>query len=142
MFGTPRRRISRWAEASVVEIRSAGTLPFREVALGRQPALLCPPRGPGRPARLLDVQRIGDTDAEPLHGQLPIADLRSLIVRHDADLRAQAIEQPRPLPRPQRRGPRYVESQLHPGVHLVGMLASGAATRAEPELQLGEGKGQ
>ena len=88
------------------------------------------------------MQSIGDTDAEPLQGQLAIADLRSLIVRHDPDLPTEAIEQPRPLPRPKRPGVCYVESQLNPGVDLVGMLAPGAAAGAESELQLGEGNGQ
>jgi hypothetical protein len=47
------------------------------------------------------VQGIGDTDTEPLNGQLPVADLRSLVVRHDPDLGAESIQQPRSLPRPQ-----------------------------------------
>ena len=88
------------------------------------------------------MEGVGHPGAEPLHGQLPVAQLGSLVVDHHPDLGSQALEQPGPLPRPEARRPGHVEAQLDPGAHLVGVLAAGATAGTEPELQLGDGNGE
>ena len=83
------------------------------------------------------MESVGHPCAEPLHGQLPVAHLGPLVVSHDPYLRAETVDQPAALPRPQRRGSGHVEAELDPGAHLVGMLTAWTRTAAEPELQLG-----
>ena len=89
------------------------------------------------PPRRLHTQCLGHPVAEPLHGQLSISDLGSLVVSHDPDLRTETVQQPSALSGPQRRGSCHVEPEVDPGAHLVGMLAAGSRTAAESELQLG-----
>ena len=121
----------------LLEVRPAIALAFGETALVLQPSLLGPPRRSGGTTGLLDVEGVGHPGAESLHGQLPVAHLGSLVVDHDPYLRSEALEEPGPLPRPERRGSGHVESELDPGAHLVGVLTTGTTAGSEPELQLG-----
>ena len=127
-----------------VEIRPRPALPLALglVPLGRQASL---GRSPGRARRtpgLLDTQGVGHPRPEAFDGQLPVADLRSFVVGHHPQLRAETLEEPGPLAGPQRGRPGHVEPQLHPRAHLVGVLTTGPAAGRKPELQLGQGNGQ
>ena len=62
-----------------------------------------PPAGPRQPL------------AEPLDGQLPVAQLRPLVVDHHPDLGTQLVEEPGPLVGPERRRPTPRRSAAPPG---------------------------
>src|SRR5438105_1533955 len=92
-----------------------------------------------RNARRVDVQRLGKLGAQPLERELPVLELRSPLGRSRPDDGTEPFEEPRALPRPQRRRARDVEAHLDLRVRRVRVLAAGAARAREPPLELVEG---
>jgi len=89
-------------------------------------------------ARLLDPQGRAQSLGQPREGQLPVAALRAFGVHAHPDNRAESFDDPRSLPRSERRRRGRVEPHLCPGVRPVGVLPSGSTARSETPVKLVE----
>jgi hypothetical protein len=84
------------------------------------------------------LERRAEPIGQSLERQPAVAQLRPLGIDGHAHDRAEALEQPSALPRPERRRLLHVESHLDARVRSVGVLPSGPATRREAPLELVE----
>src|SRR3954451_15160564 len=110
----------------------------RVMALLVDAPLLHRPRRRAGHACGIHMQRLGELRPQSFERELTIHVLRASLGRSHAYGRADSLEEPRPLPRPQRRRTGNVETQLDLGVRRVRVLSARTARPGEPPLQFVE----
>jgi hypothetical protein len=84
----------------------------------------------------LHAERVGDAIGEPFQRQLPVAGLGASVRRSSPNDRPQSGLDQGPLPGTEGPGPGDVEPDVHGRIGGVGVLTSGAAGAADPDLYL------